>query len=82
MPHCRGTHTACRAPRTSVSGELTLEEKDTGRTQTFRAGQSFAESVANVHRGRAGDDPVVVIVTYAGVVGQPLSDHASTEDTP
>lgn len=56
-----------------VSGELTLEEKDTGRKATYRVGQSFAESVDNVHRGTTDAEPVVVIVTYAGVVGLPLS---------
>jgi quercetin dioxygenase-like cupin family protein len=56
-----------------VSGELTVEERETGRTATYRAGQSFAESVDNVHRGVTGKEPVVAIVTYAGTQGQPLS---------
>ncbi|RZL29279.1 MAG: cupin domain-containing protein [Sphingomonas sp.] len=56
-----------------VSGELTIEERDTGRKATYHAGQSLAESVDNVHRGATGKEPVVVIVTYAGVQGQPLS---------
>jgi len=56
-----------------VSGELTIEERGTGRKATYHAGQSLAESVDNVHRGSTGKEPVVVIVTYAGVQGQPLS---------
>jgi quercetin dioxygenase-like cupin family protein len=56
-----------------VSGELTIEERDTGRKATYHPGQSLAESVDNVHRGSTGNEPVVVIVTYAGVQGQPLS---------
>jgi quercetin dioxygenase-like cupin family protein len=56
-----------------VSGELTIEEKATGRKAVYRAGQALAESVDNVHRGSTGEAPVVVIVTYAGVQGQPLS---------
>ncbi|MDF0642627.1 MAG: cupin domain-containing protein [Nitrospira sp.] len=56
-----------------LSGTLTIEEKGTGRKATYHAGQSFAESVDNVHRGTTGAEPVVAIVTYAGVSGQPLS---------
>jgi quercetin dioxygenase-like cupin family protein len=56
-----------------VSGELTIEEQATGRKAVYRAGQALAESVDNVHRGSTGKAPVVVIVTYAGAEGQPLS---------
>jgi hypothetical protein len=56
-----------------ISGELTVEERGTGRTAICRAAQSFAESVDNVHRGATGEEPVVVIVTYAGTQSQPLS---------
>jgi quercetin dioxygenase-like cupin family protein len=62
-----------------VSGQLTVEEKATGRKATYRAGQAFAESVGNVHRGIAGTEPVVVIVTYAGSQGQPLSVPTTDE---
>jgi quercetin dioxygenase-like cupin family protein len=55
-----------------VSGVLTVEERETGRTSTFHPGQSLAESVNNVHRGVTGKEPVVLIVTYAGAQGQPL----------
>jgi quercetin dioxygenase-like cupin family protein len=64
-----------------VSGELTVEERETGRTATYRAGQSFAESVDNVHRGVTGEEPVVAIVTYAGTQGQPLSIPVPDEGT-
>jgi len=60
-----------------LSGHLTLEERDTGRRATFRAGQAFAESVGNVHRGVAGDEAAIVIVTYAGVPGQELSSEVN-----
>ena len=63
-----------------VSGELTIEEKGTGRKETYHAGQAFAESVDNVHRGVTGGEPVVVIVTYAGSQGQPLSVPVSDGD--
>ena len=56
-----------------VSGQLTIREKATGRKATYRAEQASAESVDNVHRGVTGAELVVVLVTYAGVQGQPLS---------
>jgi quercetin dioxygenase-like cupin family protein len=63
-----------------LSGELTVEERATGRTATYHAGQAFAESVGSVHRGVAGDEPVDVVVTYAGSQGQPLSVPAASEE--
>lgn len=53
-----------------VSGQVTIEDKFGGKTQTFKAGQAFTELVG-VHRGIAGDDPAVLIITYAGVSGVP-----------
>ena len=51
-----------------LSGHLTVEERDTGRTATYHAGEAFAESVHNVHRGVTDSEPAVVIVTYAGTI--------------
>ena len=56
-----------------LSGTLTIEDRDSGRRQTFRAGQAFAESVDDVHRGMSGNTPVVLIVTYSGIEGQKTS---------
>lgn len=63
-----------------LSGQLTVEERATGRTATYHAGQAFAESVGSVHRGVAGDAAVEVVVTYAGSLGQPLSVPAKSEE--
>jgi len=63
-----------------LSGQLTVEERTTGRTATYHARQAFAESVGSVHRGVAGDAPVEVVVTYAGTQGQPLSVPATSEE--
>lgn len=63
-----------------ISGELTVEERGTGRKATYHAGQSLAESVNDVHRGVTGKEPVVLIVTYAGAQGQPLSVPASDDN--
>ncbi|MDB5820988.1 MAG: cupin [Rhizobacter sp.] len=61
-----------------LSGQLTVEERATGRTATYHGGQAFAESVGSVHRGVAGDEPVEVVVTYAGSPGLPLSVSATS----
>lgn len=56
-----------------VSGELTVEKKETGEKKILTAGQVLPELVGQVHRGTAGDQPVVLIVFYAGSKGVPLS---------
>ena len=56
-----------------ISGSLTVEDKNTGITRVFKAGEAFNESVYDVHRGYTTNEPVEVVVTYAGVEGQPLS---------
>jgi quercetin dioxygenase-like cupin family protein len=63
------------APNTAylLSGQLTVEDRASGRKATYRAGEAFAESVHNVHRGVTGNEPAVVIVTYASTPGLPLS---------
>jgi quercetin dioxygenase-like cupin family protein len=56
-----------------LSGELTVERKEGGKTQHFTAGQVVAEMVDALHRGVTGDAPVTLIVFYAGIEGMPLS---------
>jgi quercetin dioxygenase-like cupin family protein len=55
-----------------LSGTLTVEKKD-GTKKVFQTGQALAETVDEVHRGVAGDEPVVLIVFYAGHSGTPLA---------
>jgi quercetin dioxygenase-like cupin family protein len=59
-----------------ISGELTLERKRDGKKQHFAAGQAVSETVDTLHRGVAGDEPVVLIVFYAGISGAPLNSPA------
>jgi len=56
-----------------VSGDLTIEDRTSGKSHKVTAGQGFAESVNSSHRGVTGDRQAVVIVTYSGVEGIPLS---------
>ena len=58
-----------------MSGDLTLERKRDGKKQHFSAGQAVSETVDTFHRGRAGNEPVVLIVFYAGSAGVPLTEY-------
>lgn len=58
-----------------VSGELTLEKEKDGMRQHLSAGQAVAETVDTLHRGVAGNEPLVLIVFYAGSAGVPLTQH-------
>jgi quercetin dioxygenase-like cupin family protein len=60
-----------------LSGQITLEKKETGQRMVFHAGQALAESVNTVHRGFTSDQPVELIVFYAGTPGLPLSIKAN-----
>jgi quercetin dioxygenase-like cupin family protein len=56
-----------------LSGELTIQDRESGKRHTYHAGEAFAETVDDVHRGVSGDTPVVVLITYAGTPGVPTS---------
>jgi len=56
-----------------LQGSLTIQDKESGKSRTFHQGEAFAESVNDVHRGVAGDEPTVLLLTYAGAEGQPTS---------
>jgi quercetin dioxygenase-like cupin family protein len=56
-----------------LSGTLTIRDKVSGKTKVVHQGEAFAETVDDVHRGETGDEPVVLLVTYAGTPGVPTS---------
>jgi quercetin dioxygenase-like cupin family protein len=62
-----------------LSGTLTLHDKASGKTRVVHQGEAFAESVDDVHRGEAGDEPTVLLITYAGIPGVPTSIPAKGE---
>jgi quercetin dioxygenase-like cupin family protein len=62
-----------------LSGTLTLHDKASGKTLVVHQGEAVGESVDDVHRGEAGDQPAVLIITYAGVPGVPTSIPAKGE---
>lgn len=62
-----------------LSGELTVEKKETGERKVLTAGQVLPEMVNSPHRGLTGDKGVVLIVFYAGVKGMPQAHILPTK---
>jgi quercetin dioxygenase-like cupin family protein len=62
-----------------LSGTLTLRDRDDGKTLVVHQGQAVGESVDVVHRGESGDEPTVLLITYAGTPGVPASIPAKGE---
>jgi len=62
-----------------LSGTLTLHDRASGKTLVVHQGQAVGESVDDVHRGEAGDEPTVLLITYAGSPGVPTSVPAKGE---
>ncbi|VCU69792.1 Cupin domain protein [Pigmentiphaga humi] len=58
-----------------LSGELTVEKRDTGEKRLLRQGDVLPEMVGGYHRGVTGAQPVVLVVFYAGVADMPLSEQ-------
>ncbi|MBV1835774.1 cupin domain-containing protein [Acetobacter estunensis] len=56
-----------------LEGQLTITDRESGKQHTFHKGEAFAESVDDIHRGQSGDTQTVLLLTYAGEVGQPTS---------
>jgi quercetin dioxygenase-like cupin family protein len=62
-----------------LSGTLTLHDRASGKTLVVHQGEAVGESVDDVHRGEAGDEPAVLIITYAGTPGVQTSVPAKGE---
>jgi quercetin dioxygenase-like cupin family protein len=62
-----------------LSGTLTLHDRASGKTLVVHQGQAAGEAVNDVHRGEAGDEPVVMLITYAGTPGIQTSVPAKGE---
>jgi quercetin dioxygenase-like cupin family protein len=60
-----------------MSGEIRVETRE-GQTSTFKEGQIILETVAKPHRGVTLEQPVKLLVFYAGAAGMPLSERAPT----
>jgi quercetin dioxygenase-like cupin family protein len=62
-----------------LSGTLTLQDRASGKTLVVHQGQAVGESVDDVHRGVSGEEPTVLLITYAGTPGVPTSIPAKGE---
>lgn len=62
-----------------LSGTLTLEDRESGKTLLVHRGEAVGESVDDVHRGESADEPTVLLITYAGTSGVPTSIPANGE---
>jgi quercetin dioxygenase-like cupin family protein len=62
-----------------LSGALTLHDRASGKTLVVHQGEAVGESVDDVHRGETGDEPTVLLITYAGTPGVPTSVPAKGE---
>lgn len=69
------THAAPNAAYV-VSGTLRVEVRGSAQTRTLQAGDVLPETVGTVHRGVTGDQPVELLVFYAGAKDLPLSTPA------
>lgn len=56
-----------------VTGELTVERRDNGKTRVVRAGEVLPELVDAVHRGYTGEQAALLVVFYAGIEGMPIT---------
>lgn len=64
-----------------LSGQLTIEDRDTGETHTVNAGEALNETVDSAHRGFTNEEAAELVIFYAGVEGQELSIPLPGEDS-
>jgi len=57
-----------------LSGTLIVEDKTSGEQRTFHAGEALNETVNSAHRGFTREAPAELVITYAGVKGQELTE--------
>ncbi|MFJ5159988.1 cupin domain-containing protein [Pantoea sp. NPDC088449] len=64
-----------------LSGQLTIEDKETGKTHCVKAGDALNETINSAHRGYTTDDATELVIFYAGVEGQALSESLPGEES-
>lgn len=57
-----------------LSGQLTIEDKESGRTHRVKAGEALNEATGDIHRGYTTDEAAELVIFYAGAEGLPLSE--------
>ncbi|MEZ3500465.1 cupin domain-containing protein [Pantoea sp. KPR_PJ] len=56
-----------------LSGQLTIEDKESGEKHQVSAGEALNETLNSAHRGYTTDEATELVIFYAGVEGQQLS---------
>ncbi|AEI38032.1 MAG: cupin domain-containing protein [Zymomonas mobilis subsp. pomaceae] len=56
-----------------LKGNVTIEDKATGKKKLFPEGTAFPEMFNKMHRGISGDEPVTMIAFYASTKGMPVT---------
>ncbi|NIG20659.1 cupin domain-containing protein [Pantoea sp. Al-1710] len=57
-----------------LSGQLTIEDMNTGATYRVNAGEAINETVNSAHRGYTSEQGAELVIFYAGVESQELSE--------
>lgn len=57
-----------------LSGELIIEDKESGKTHRVKAGEALNEATGDIHRGYTTDDAAELVIFYAGAEGMALSE--------
>ncbi|MDU6441664.1 MAG: cupin domain-containing protein [Pantoea sp.] len=63
-----------------LSGRLTIEDKQSGERFHAGAGEALNETINSAHRGYTTDEPTELVIFYAGVEGQELSQPLPGEE--
>jgi hypothetical protein len=82
-PIRRGTYSAHERNASASIGlarkaNAPIEKRDTRERTVLHSGEAVAETTRTTHRGYTTDEPVELIVFYAGEVGLPLSINEHT----
>jgi len=63
-----------------LSGQLIIEDKESGQRQHVNAGEALNETVNSAHRGYTAEQATELIIFYAGAEGQSLSEPLPGEE--
>ena len=63
-----------------LAGQLIIEDKDSGVSHCAKAGEALNETINSAHRGYTLEQGVELVIFYAGVEGQALSEPLPGEE--
>lgn len=65
-----------------LSGELTVEKKETGEKRLLRQGEAIPQMMGNLHRGTTGSKSTEILAFYAGTEGMATVEEVRAEKNP